>query len=148
MQRNFLFLFCFSGFKYCIGHIHIPDPKNIYIIHHVLDRTFRMGRCIFSDCISPRLKRMAKRCHCVDIAPIYLSFVWQERPSYRLTKRREHRLRCSRLCHSLFSCLVCCFTCRLGYTLAARPRSQKNALRSFLSRLIRCQAKIKRFLFL
>ena len=40
-QRNFLFLFCFSGFEYCIGHIHIPDPKNIYIIHHVLDRTFR-----------------------------------------------------------------------------------------------------------
>ena len=75
-QRNFLFLFCFSGFKYCIGHIHIPDPKNIYIIHYVLDRAFRMGQCIFSDCISPRLKRMAKRCHCVGIAPIYFSFVW------------------------------------------------------------------------
>ena len=75
-QRNFLFLFCFSGFKYCIGHIHIPDPKNFYIIHYVLDQTFRMGRCIFSDCISPRLKRMAKRRHCVGIAPIYFSFVW------------------------------------------------------------------------
>ena len=58
--------------------------KNIYIICHALECTFGMGQCVFSDCISVRLKRMAERCHCVDITPIYFPLVWQERSSYRL----------------------------------------------------------------
>lgn len=65
-------------------HIYILDAKNIYIIRHALECTFGMGQCVFSDCISVRLKRMAERCHCVDITPIYFPLVWQERSSYRL----------------------------------------------------------------
>ena len=95
-QRNFLFFFCFSRFEYCIRRIYILDSKNIYIIHHALECTFRMGQRVFSNCISPWFKRMAKRCHRVGITPIYFSPVWQERSSYRLIKRRENRLRCSR----------------------------------------------------
>ena len=108
-QRNFLFFFCFSRFEYCIRRIYILDSKNIYIIHHALECTFRMGQRVFSNCISPWLKRMAKRCHRVGITPIYFSPVWQERSSYRLIKRREHRLRCSRLYYARFCCSACCF---------------------------------------
>ncbi len=83
-QRNFLLLFCLSRFEYRVRHIYILDAKNIYIIRHALECTFGMGQCVFSDCISVRLKRMAERRHCVDITPIYFPLVWQERSSYRL----------------------------------------------------------------
>ena len=83
-KRNFLLLFCLSRFEYRVRHIYILDAKNIYIIRHALECTFGMGQCVFSDCISVRLKRMAERRHCVDITPIYFPLVWQERSSYRL----------------------------------------------------------------
>lgn len=83
-QRNFLLFFCLSRFEYRVRHIYILDAKNIYIIRHALECTFGMGQCVFSDCISVRLKRMDERCHCVDITPIYFPLVWQERSSYRL----------------------------------------------------------------
>ena len=56
----------------------------IYDEQHALECTFGMGQCVFSDCISVRLKRMAERRHYVDITPIYFPLVWQERSSYRL----------------------------------------------------------------
>ena len=71
-------------YTYRVRHIYILDAKNIYIIRHALECTFGMGQCVFSDCISVRLKRMAERRHCVDITPIYFPLVWQERSSYRL----------------------------------------------------------------
>ena len=83
-QRNFLLFFCLSRFEYRVRHIYILDAKNIYIIRHALECTFGMGQCVFSDCISVRLKRMAERRHCVDITTIYFPLVWQERSSYRL----------------------------------------------------------------
>ena len=83
MTRKEIF---FSSSALVALNIYILDAKNIYIICHALEWTFGMGQCVFSDCISVRLKRMAERRHYVDITPIYFSLVWQERSSYRLMK--------------------------------------------------------------
>ena len=61
--------------------------------------------------------------------------------------RREHRLRCSRLCYTLFSCSACCFAFHSAYSRCPCPSSPCRARRTLTGMILQqmaCRRKSSR----
>ena len=61
--------------------------------------------------------------------------------------RREHRLRCSRLCYTLFSCSACCFAFHAAYSRCPCPSAPCRARRTLTGMILQqmaCRRKSSR----